>query len=384
MRHQRNIFLIALLCSLCLHLASLVVYVGYDRLHGTGRAIASSANGATSQPAARAQQDEIIVYPDMGEDAGTGIGSNSSLGERPLQARQAEEDQALLSRDAEGSGRIGAPPSKWKGPTGDGSGGTPAVVATATPAPQPDATPAPTPAVHEPSPPVEKPSDAAPPEPVKPPVQPVDAPKVEPSQAAQAAPPPIDKRTEVAMVLPAPNVSASARQAQADSQMPVDVPKPAPAPTPPAAKPPTPTPPVAVAPRPETGDGRTRGLPIASADPLPQSDSDSDPFSRLSGSVIFHDGRLDVRMGRKIKTTRPQVRIAGQIDMIALNNPTVVLEVHIARTGNVTDVKIAHSSGSNQIDEPTRLAVYDWWFEPVKDKKGNPISDVIFFSVQFI
>jgi TonB family protein len=133
-----------------------------------------------------------------------------------------------------------------------------------------------------------------------------------------------------------------------------------------------------------TGDGRAPGVAQPSADPLPENDSDSDPFSRISGTIVFHDGRLNVRMGRKIKTTRPQVHIAGQIDLWTLNNPTVVLEVHIATTGKVTDVKIAHSSGSNQIDEPTRLAVYDWWFEPARNKSGKPINDVIFFSVQFL
>jgi TonB family protein len=125
-------------------------------------------------------------------------------------------------------------------------------------------------------------------------------------------------------------------------------------------------------------------MPQASGDPLPQSDSDSDPFSRISGTVVFRPGKLDVRLGRKVKTTRPHIQIAGQIDFIQFNNPTVVLEVHISPTGKVTDVKIAHSSGSNQIDEPTRLAVYDWWFEPLKDKNGKAISDVYYFSIEFV
>jgi TonB family protein len=135
--------------------------------------------------------------------------------------------------------------------------------------------------------------------------------------------------------------------------------------------------------RPSSGDGRSPGLPQRSADPLPQSESDSDPFSRISGSVIVRDGRLDVRLGRKVKTTRPQLLLAGQIDLIALSNPMVVLEVHIAPAGNVTDVKISHSSGSNQVDEPTRLCVYDWWFEPARNKAGQPVPDVIFFTIQY-
>lgn len=132
------------------------------------------------------------------------------------------------------------------------------------------------------------------------------------------------------------------------------------------------------------GDGRHRGVPPAAGNPLPRSESDSDPFSRISGNVVVRAGRLDVRLGRKVKTTRPQVNIAGQLDLIALNNPTVVLEVHIAPSGSVTDVRIAHSSGSNAIDEPTRVAVYDWWFEPARDKHGKPVPDVVYFAVQFI
>jgi TonB family protein len=133
----------------------------------------------------------------------------------------------------------------------------------------------------------------------------------------------------------------------------------------------------------DTGDGRSPGLPQRSADPLPQSESDSDPFSRISGSVTIRDGRLDVRLGRKVRTTRPQLLLAGQVDIIALSNPTVVLEVHIAAAGTVTDVRVAHSSGSNQVDEPTRLAVYNWWFEPAHNKSGQPIPDVIFFTIQY-
>lgn len=126
-------------------------------------------------------------------------------------------------------------------------------------------------------------------------------------------------------------------------------------------------------------------MPPAAGNPLPQNESDSDPFSRISGNIVIpRVGRLDVRMGRKVKTTRPQVGVAALLDQVALNNPTVVLEVHIAPAGNVTDVRIAHSSGSNAIDEPTRVAVYDWWFEPAKDKHGKAVPDVIYFAVQFL
>jgi TonB family protein len=193
-------------------------------------------------------------------------------------------------------------------------------------------------------------------------------------------------------ITPMPPAAPQVAEASPDIQ--VAPPATAPIPTIPktavAVAPPPPKPPVAkptvakpAGATPATGDGRSPGLPQRSADPLPQSESDSDPFSRISGSVVVRDGRLDVRLGRKVKTTRPQLLLAGQIDLIALSNPTVVLEVHIAPTGNVTDVKIAHSSGSNPVDEPTRLCVYDWWFEPARNKTGQPIPDVIFFTIQY-
>jgi TonB family protein len=295
----------------------------------------------------------MVVYPDMGDDAGTGIGSNSSPGDRPQEAMEAKEDQALLSRDPVGSGRIGAPPSQWTGPVGDGKGGSPAVTV------------------------IEPPSPA-----VAPPPQPA---QVSPAQPTPASPP-----VQVAAALPLPRVDVAPIQSDLDPKV-VDVPTQAVSPSPPVAK--------AVAvkerevpqdrqvvatPQAATGDGRKPGVPQASADPLPQSESDSDPFSRISGTAIFRPGKLDVRLGRKVKTTRPQIQIAGQIDMVQFSSPTVVLEIHISPTGKVTDVKIAHSSGSNQIDEPTRLAVYDWWFEPAKDKNGKPIPDVIYFSIEFV
>lgn len=357
MARQRNIFLIALACSLCLHVVSLGVYVEYGRTHHLAMGTFSTVRPSQTRPKTSAADELIVMYPDMGEATGTGIGSNSSPGDHPLQAKEATEDQALLSRDPVGPGRIGASPAKYTGPTGDGSGGTPAMAATAPP----------TPAAEPPRP------------------------ELKPPEPAPATPtPPVS----VALALPLPRADMSTLQADSQPKVvetPTLVTKPQP-PVPevkPEEKPekskPVEKPPVQVVkPQPATGDGRRPGAPQPSADPLPESESDSDPFSRISGTAVFRNGRLDVRHGRKIKTTRPQIQIAGQWDMLTLNNPVVVLEVHISPTGKVTDVKVAHSSGSNQIDEPTRLAVYDWWFEPARDKSGKPISDVIFFSIEFV
>jgi TonB family protein len=64
-------------------------------------------------------------------------------------------------------------------------------------------------------------------------------------------------------------------------------------------------------------------------------------------------------------------------------NPTVILEVHIDPTGKVSNVELLRKSGSVAIDEPTRNAVYQWWFEPAHDKAGRPIPDVVCFTIEY-
>lgn len=386
MVRQKHIFLVALAASLALHLASLGFFVGYAHLRGCGTRTQTAQGKPQARPTT-APADELIVYPEMGDAQGTGIGSNSSPGEREQMAREADEDQALLSRNPQGAGRIQARPSDRRGPEGDGRGGAPVMTP---PAP---AVARVTESAPKPQAPREEAASAPPPVAVVPPAPdpeakpaaiangapaPVASPVPLPQPAPQAdAPVPAAPRVEVASAIPVPHTSPTPSKET----------EPKPRPEPPQEK---------VAPsqngvtsaKPqaaEPGDGRRRGVPPAAGNPLPQSESDSDPFSRISGNIVIpRVGRLDVRMGRKVKTTRPQVGVAALLDQVALNNPTVVLEVHIAPAGNVTDVRIAHSSGSNAIDEPTRVAVYDWWFEPAKDKHGKPVQDVIYFAVQFL
>lgn len=327
MPRNRYIFPIALGGSVAIHLASMGAWYAY-----------ASAMGRRARPAAKPMElvvsldDSFDRHEEMGDAKGKGIGSNSSPGPTPLVAPEADEDQALLSRDPVGMGRLGAPPTDYTGPTGSGAGprraqssrGAPAVSAQLSP-PILAAPPA---AAPEPAPVVEQSPRGT-------------LPKIEPTPRVAVTAPPTP-------LLPSPVKPMSAALAKTAS-----------------------------------GDGRSPGLPRRSADPLPQSESDSDAFARISGSIVIRDGRLEVRLGRKVKTTRPDLLLAGQVDLIALNNPSVVLEVHIAPSGSVTDVKIAHSSGSNQIDEPTRVAVYNWWFEPARNKQGQPIPDVIFFTIQY-
>lgn len=122
--------------------------------------------------------------------------------------------------------------------------------------------------------------------------------------------------------------------------------------------------------------------PTPAADPLPESDSESDAFSDV-GSVLVQSGRVDARFGRKVKTTRPRISLAGSLDLMSLDNPTVVMKVKTDTTGKVTSVSILRSSGSVDLDHPTELAMYDWWIEPPKDKSGHPLPDVMVWKIAF-
>jgi TonB family protein len=131
---------------------------------------------------------------------------------------------------------------------------------------------------------------------------------------------------------------------------------------------------------PGTGGSTAAGKQQPSADPARMSDSESDPFSRL-GTATFRDGRLDIRFGRKVKTRKPKLLIAGQLDLLSLQRVRVVLKIDIDATGKVTGVDVVKSSGSNEIDQPTRVAVYDWWFEPKKDATGRAVADQVQFTI---
>ena len=118
------------------------------------------------------------------------------------------------------------------------------------------------------------------------------------------------------------------------------------------------------------------------ADAAPKSDSESDAFSVL-GSVEFKAGRVTVRSGRQVKTRRPKIGLAGMVDLAHATTARVVLKVAVDETGKVTNVDVARSSGSNEIDQPCRVAMYDWWFEPKKDAAGRAVPDVFQFTIAF-
>ena len=118
------------------------------------------------------------------------------------------------------------------------------------------------------------------------------------------------------------------------------------------------------------------------ADPAPQSDSEVDAFSVL-GSAQFRGGRVTVRSGRQVKTRRPKIGLAGMVDLAQRTAAEVVLKVAVDSSGKVTDVNVLRSSGSNEIDQPCRVAMYDWWFEPKKNATGHAVPDVFQFTISF-
>ena len=131
------------------------------------------------------------------------------------------------------------------------------------------------------------------------------------------------------------------------------------------------------APVPTPAPGRGGG-----ADPAPQSDSESDAFSVLGG-VEFRAGKVTVQSGRRVKTRRPKVGLAGMVELAHRGTARVELKVSVDRTGKVTNVDVARSSGSNDIDQPCRVAMYDWWFEPKKDAAGRAVPDQFLFTLSF-
>jgi TonB family protein len=131
------------------------------------------------------------------------------------------------------------------------------------------------------------------------------------------------------------------------------------------------------------GSPDTKPTPPASPKPTPKeirghtaisSDTDSIPFANAN-SAHFHDGKMEGRKGRKVRTTRIQFDLAAIADFPTLSDPTVVLGVTVDASGNVQDIIVLHSSGSADIDLPCQRAVYNWWFEPGKDKDGHPLPD---------
>ena len=284
----------------------------------------------------------------MGESTGTGTAANRAKGDRPLEAREADQTQGFLSRDPVGQGRIHADPSQYTGPTGEGGTGGGAVAAL--PVPQPAAAPP------------QRPSAVA----IEPPL--IDAKPA--SGIPEKLPDPI---TDIAPLVVAPVMPDIAPPTPRPSKSSPHSPRT-------AISSATPTP-VRAAPATTPGDARKVGLNRPSADPAQESDSESDPFLKRHGSLVVRDGKVDVQFGRKVKTTVPRLGIAGQLALTELEDPTIVFKISIEPSGAVSSVEFVHKTGRITVDEPCKEAIYNWWFEPAKDKSGKPVADVVLFTV---
>jgi len=99
----------------------------------------------------------------------------------------------------------------------------------------------------------------------------------------------------------------------------------------------------------------------------------------------FRAGKIEARTGRKMRTRElPRLGVAAYADIESMDSPSVVMLLRIDTTGNVTDVRIEHSSGTDDIDLPCQRAAYTWWFEPLKDPKtGEVRPEIIEFTIYF-
>jgi len=122
-------------------------------------------------------------------------------------------------------------------------------------------------------------------------------------------------------------------------------------------------------PAPQPGPSRAVGSAVAAADPAVMSDSESDPFTAKgdNAAVVFRDGRVEARLGRKVKTVRPHLSFASQMDLLGMQFPRMTVRVHIHTDGTVRRVDIVKPTGSPAADQEVKVALYQWWFEPTKD-----------------
>jgi len=329
----------------------------------------------------------------LGDTSGKGDAADAMEGDEPMQARQGPQGQAFLSRDPEGPGKVGSPPSMSTmipGENGNGDDGAPAMFGAAQPA---------APVMPEFAPKQFAKADSPP-----------DKPK--PDDQQQAAKPDDRDRSDTQAKL-----DRDPNDVKVDPKIPTDEnakedpknpgekriasetgtalltsPPPPPAAPPPQSTPPVqyasiadamPTPPSAQHPQSQSVGGGKPGPNAAPADPAPQSDSESDPFSK-KGAVQFKRGSTDVQYGRKHKIIRPRLGLGAQTAMLNLPQPiTLTLALTLDETGKVTRVDVLKSSGSKNLDQACKVAAYQWWLEPSKDKSGKAVKDVVPFVIGF-
>jgi len=111
------------------------------------------------------------------------------------------------------------------------------------------------------------------------------------------------------------------------------------------------------------------------------SESESDPFS-TQASVDISFGKVDPHLGRKVKTVRPVINWAAEVDLIQSLFPKMRLRVRLDAKGKPAEVKILRSTGSTNLDQAVKLAVYQWEFE-VSKAASRPAVDVVEFTINW-
>jgi TonB family protein len=334
-------------------------------------------------PKPKPEPEPAYLKSVFGEPEGKGDAEQASPGEEEMHAtRKAPENQAFLSKDPVGAGRVGDPPSMSTAAPGEGGQGKAG--------------------------PIRKSARATPAVPVEPKVSLLALPREE-----RVAPPPAPvgvtepRRERVAEArekaepekpfgVPSERVEAvlprkARKVAEGPAGMiavanPAGVPERAEAGAKAALVPPvvalaTPGPRPAVARQEESG-GRPGKAAPAAADPAPMSESEADAFGKVV-DVEFRNGRMEAQTGRRIKTVRPKLLLSAQYELISQDDPRVLLTAKVDATGHVTKVDIYQSSGTPDLDQPCLVALYDWWFEPPKDKDGKPMPDVVVVAITF-
>jgi TonB family protein len=102
------------------------------------------------------------------------------------------------------------------------------------------------------------------------------------------------------------------------------------------------------------------------------SDTESVPFAKAD-SVTFVAGKLEGRQGVRVRTTQPRYGDASIHDSEIIGDQPTVFGTTVDRDGNVIDVQILQSSGSTNIDQDRKNAVWNWILEPKRDTNGHLI-----------
>ena len=102
------------------------------------------------------------------------------------------------------------------------------------------------------------------------------------------------------------------------------------------------------------------------------SDSESVPFAK-DATVSFHAGRMEARQGLKVDMVNPRFGLASEDDLGVIGELNAVFNVSVRPDRSVATVEVSKSSGSPNVDEDCKRALYACTFETRKDKDGNPV-----------